>query len=113
MDVQQIVAGNATPEVWRDARAQLIRWRDNDAKLQPILPRSSLTADLAPVSAKLAKTATIGLRALDALHSKSPLSSATRQQDMEFLQRAAKPQAVVIDVVVPSVETLLQAAPAQ
>ncbi len=112
-DVQQIVAGNATPEVWRDARTQLIRWRDNDAKLQPILSTSSLTADLAPVSANLAKTATIGLQALDALHSKSPLSSATRQQDMEFLQRAAKPQAVVIDVVVPSVETLLQAAPAQ
>ena len=111
MEVQQIVAGNATPQIWQDARMQLVRWRDNDARLQPMLPASGLTADLAPVSADLAQTATIGLAALDALKNHAPISAATREQDMSTLQAAAKPQAVLIDVVAPSVETLLEATP--
>ena len=37
--VKLIVAGKASPEQWQQARAWLVLWRDNDAKLQPSLPQ--------------------------------------------------------------------------
>ena len=41
--VNRIVAGKATPEDWDQAQEWLVLWRDNDAQLQPLLPRSELT----------------------------------------------------------------------
>ena len=48
--VKRIVAGQASPDDWRQARTWLVLWRDNDAKLQPSLGRSELTAELVPLS---------------------------------------------------------------
>jgi len=87
----------------------LILWRDNDARLQPILPHSDLTAELEPVSRTLYQTAVIGLSALDSLQNHKPVSSAVRQQQLSFLKSAEAPQAVLLDMVVPSVELLLNA----
>ena len=44
--VKAIVAGKASPQQWQQARAWLELWRDNDAKLQPSLQRSAITAEL-------------------------------------------------------------------
>ena len=84
-------------------------WRDNDAKMQPLLKRSFLTQDLAPVSRNLSQVAEIGLEALDDLQKNRPVSADTRQRNIEFLQLAAKPQAVLLLMVAPSVELLVQA----
>ncbi|MGA2536354.1 MAG: family 20 glycosylhydrolase, partial [Terracidiphilus sp.] len=43
-----IAAGKASPQQWQEAQAWLVRWRDNDAKLQPSLSDSELTQELAP-----------------------------------------------------------------
>ncbi len=48
-------------------RAQLIAWRENDAKLQPLAQRSSLVKDVAASSQDLSAVAVAGLAALDAL----------------------------------------------
>jgi hexosaminidase len=104
-----IAAGKASPEQWEQARAWLVLWRDNDAKLQPILPHSDLTAELAPVSHTLNQTAVIGLSALDSLQNHKPLGASVRQQQLSFLKSAEAPQAVLLDMVVPSVELLLNA----
>jgi hexosaminidase len=85
---QRIAAGKATPEDWQMAHEWLVLWRDNDAKLEPSLGRSLLTAELVPVSQSLKQTAEIGLAAL---------------------AEAEKPQAVLLQMVAPAVELLVKA----
>ena len=105
---KRIASGKATLGEWRQAREWLVLWRDNDAKVQPLLRRSFLTQDLAPVSRNLSQVAEIGLGALDDLQKNRPVSADTRQRNIEFLQLAAKPQAVLLLMVAPSVELLVQ-----
>jgi hexosaminidase len=104
-----IAAGQATSEEWKQAREWLIFWRDNDAVLQPMLAQSALTAELEPVSRTLSQTAVIGLSALDALQSHSSVSEPIRQQQLSFLKSAEAPQAVLLDMVVPAVEMIVNA----
>lgn len=106
---QRISSGTATPQDWRRARSLLVLWRDNDAELQPLLKRSFLTQDLAPVSSNLRRVAEIGLQALDDLREDRPVSADLRRQNIEFLKSAAKPQAVLLLMPAPSVERLVQA----
>jgi hexosaminidase len=111
--VKTIVAGKASAEQWQEARTWLVLWRDNDAKLQPSLPRSEITAELAPVSRDLSQVATIGLHALDDLENHRASNPDLVQSNLQLLKAAEKPQAVVRDMIVPPVEVLVQAAGAQ
>lgn len=106
---QQIVAGKATAQQWQQARQWLVLWRDNDAKLQPMLAQSALTEELGPLSHSLNQVAVIGLQALDDLQNNRTVPAAERQRDLEILQSAKQPLAVVLDMVAPSVELLVQA----
>ena len=110
---KRIASGKASPEDWRHARLWLVLWRDNDAKLQPLLKRSFLTQDLAPVSHNLSQVAEIGLQALDDLEKNRLVTAEARQRDIEFLDLAAKPQAVLLLMVALSVELLVQATRSQ
>jgi hexosaminidase len=105
-----IVQGKATPEQLQLARDWLALWRDNDAKLQPLLGRSELTEELAPLSLNLSHTAQIGLGALDDLSAHRVTDAGAVKEKMTWLKEAEKPQAVLLDMVVPSVELLVQAA---
>jgi len=105
----RIASGKADPQEWQQARQWLVLWRDNDAKLQPLLGRSYLTQDLALVSRNLSRVAEIGLRALDDLHDNRLVGADLRQQNIEFLKSCGKPQAVLLLMVAPSVELLMQA----
>ena len=106
---QRISSGTATPQDWQRAREWLVLWRDNDAKLQPVLKRSFLTQDLAPVSSNLRQVAEIGLQVLDDLHENRPVSTDLRQRNIEFLKSAEKPQAVLLLMPASSVERLVEA----
>jgi hexosaminidase len=106
---KRIVSGTATAHEWQQAREWLELWRDNDATLQPLLKRSYLTQDLAPVSSNLRQVAEIGLQALDDLHGHHLVSADVRQKNIDFLKSAAKPQAVLLLMPAPSVERLVQA----
>jgi hexosaminidase len=106
---ERISSGTATPQDWQQAREWLVLWRDNDAKLQPLLKQSFLTQDLAPVSSSLRQVAEIGLQALDDLHENRSVSSDLRQRNIEFLKSAAKPQAVLLLMPASSVERLVEA----
>ena len=109
MIVDHIVAKSATPEEWEQAEQWLTLWRDNDATLQPLLERSEITRELAPVSENLRKTAVAGLTALNDIRSKQTAGPDWRNQQVEFLKTAAKPEAVLIDGIVPSVQKLVEA----
>jgi hexosaminidase len=87
-----------------------VRWRDNDAKLQPSLSDSELTQELAPISQSLSQVAGVGLQALDDLKEHRAVSADARDKDLQLLKAAEKPQAVLLDMVAPSVELLVDAA---
>lgn len=106
---KRIAAGKGTPEDWQQARQWLVLWRDNDAKLQPLLQRSFLTQYLEPVSRNLSQVAGIGLQALDDLQENRLVSAEVRQRNIIFLEASAKPQAVLLLMVAPSVERLVEA----
>ena len=106
---KEILAGKASPAQWQEERDWLVMWRDNDAKLQPLLENSDLTAELIPVSRTLSQVAAIGLQALDELRDHHAQDAATLQNNMQILKAAEKPEAVLRDLVVPSVESLEQA----
>ena len=107
--VQRISSGTETAQDWQQARAWLELWRDNDSKLQPMLKSSYLTQDLALVSTNLRRTAEIGLQALAALHEHHSVAAEVKHREMDFLDSAAKPQAVLLLMPVWSVEKLVQA----
>ncbi len=105
----RIASGNGSSADWEAARHSLTLWRDNDALLEPTLSNADLTAELVPLSQSLSRTAAIGLLALDALHTRRPLPAATRASQLAELKQLAKPQAVLLDRIVPGVEMLVQA----
>ena len=111
--VTGIVAGNASPEQWQQAMNWLTLWRDNDAKLEPSLNRSDITAELVPVSQTLAHVSAIGLRALDDLQNHRAADPAATTADTQTLKAAEKPQAVLRDMIVAPVEALVNAAATQ
>lgn len=111
--VKAMVAETASAEQQHEIRAWLELWRDNDAKLQPILQRSSITAELIPLSHQLSQVAEIGLSALDVLQHHRSLSTTEFEADMQTIQAAEKPQAVLRNMIAPSVELFVKAAHAQ
>jgi hexosaminidase len=104
-----ITSGKATSAQWRQARQWLKLWRDNDARLQPLLAQSKLTEELVPLSHGLNQVAVIGLQALDDLGNNRAVDANTRSQNLSSLQAAEQPQAVLVDMVAPSVQLLVQA----
>jgi hexosaminidase len=91
-------------------RAQLILWRDNDAKLQPLAPRSFLVRDVAATSQYLAAAASVGLAALDALEHGGNTDEEWKAQQAAVLQEALKPKGQLLLMPVGAVQRLVDAA---
>jgi hexosaminidase len=108
--VQQVTVGKASPAVYTRLRAELSQWAGNDARLQPLLQKSFLLKEVAPLSRNLAECAETGLQALDYLsHGQRPPSGWAAQQ-MGMLQQAQKPgHAQLLLMVAPPVEALVRA----
>jgi hypothetical protein len=104
-----IVAGKASPAQWIEARDCLTLWRDNDAKLQPMLAGSELTAELSGLSKSVSQVAGIGLEALDDLKNHRAMTADVRERNLQVLKAAGKPKAVLVDKLVAPVELLVNA----
>ena len=119
---RRIVAGTATAEEHGRARALLETWQGNDRLLAPALGSSPQTLELRPVSLHLAETAGLGLTALNRLEGNGRAASAqqTAQPPVQTqgegsavksrLAELAKPEAVLLDMVVPGVLILVDGA---
>ncbi len=107
--VNRIVAQKASREDWEQAQEWLILWRDNDAQLQPLLPRSELTKELAPVSTNLHLVSQAGLDAIGYLREHHNAPAAWKTREVAFLKQSEKPQAVLLNMVAPAVLKLVQA----
>jgi hexosaminidase len=108
--MDRVAKGTASPSERKDLREALIRLRDNDSLLQPLLHDSSLASELIPVSRDVAQAAQIGLEALDALDQHKPITDLDRKNRLGKLQELYAYHAEVRDMIIPGVEELVTAA---
>jgi hexosaminidase len=90
-------------------RAQLTLWRDNDAKLQPVLGQSFLLQEDAPLSQNLSAVGAAGLQALDYLDKGQSPPDAWKTQQASFFEEAKKRQADLLLMVVATVQQIVTA----
>jgi hexosaminidase len=88
-------------------RAWLTLWRDNDAKLKPMLEKSFLLSEDLQVSKDLSQIASVGLEALDYLDRGKHPPAAWAAQQKVFLDNARKIRQELFIAIVPSIQKLL------
>jgi hexosaminidase len=92
-----------------EIRTLLSTWRDNDARLHPLLDQSFLLHELAPLSEDLSALGAAGLLALDHLDRSDPSPESWRVQQLAILEHAKTPSADMLLVVVEPVRQLIEA----
>ncbi len=96
-----------------EARRWLTTWRDNDARLQPVIQKSPLLGEIAPLSQDLSRVGRIGVEALDAIESGKRPPEAWVTEQRAFLQEAKKARAELLLMVAAPVEKLVAQAAAK
>jgi hexosaminidase len=91
-------------------RAQLEAWRDNHARLAPMLGSAKQATDIRALSERLASAATIGLAALDAIQRRQPLPAADVARYTRDLTAANAPRAAVMCPAIPAIWKMLERA---
>lgn len=90
-----------------EVTARLEQWREDAKTVQSVLD-SPLLQDAAPLVQNLTAVSALGLRALDALQKKTPLT--LTPEETESLAKAIAPMAEVLLMVAPPVKKLVDAA---
>jgi len=111
--VDMLIAGRADADARQEVRAWLTRWRDNQTDLQPFETQSFLLKEIVLPSQDLSAVAAAGLQALDYLDRGERAPNAWATQQFALLERAQKPQAQLLLMVVPSVQKLVEAGSGQ
>jgi hexosaminidase len=93
-------------------RVQLMLWRDNDANLQPLVPRSFLLKEVAPTSQDLSALGAAGLSALDQIAKGQAASDSWKSQQLAVVAQATMPKAQLLLIPAPAVQKLIEAAAA-
>jgi len=96
-----------------EIRTLLTNWRDNDAKLHPLLEHSFLLRDVIPLSQDLAALGESGLLALDYLEKSESSPESWRTQQLARLESAREAKADLLLMVVAPVELLIEASAGQ
>jgi hexosaminidase len=108
--VDKFVSGSCLDRgIEAQIRAQLLLWRENDAKLQPLAQRSFLVQEVAGPSQDLSALATVGLAALDAVAKKQVAPDTWKSQRMAIIEQAKKPKAQLLLIPAPAVQKLVEA----
>jgi len=108
--VSGMISGKTTdPATKAEIRQWLTTWRDNDARLKPLIEQSFLLKEVAPVSQNLSQLAIAGLGAMDYLDSGQHPPDSWKTEQIALVEQAKKPNAQLLLMIVPSVEQLIQA----
>ena len=91
-------------------RAQLTAWRDNDAKLQPLMQRSFLAKEVASTSRDLSALGAIGLAALDSVAKGGAAAPDWKATQSAAIDEIKKPKAQLLVVPADAVQRLIDAA---
>jgi hexosaminidase len=101
-------SGAKDPATEAQIRSQLTIWRDNDARLHPLLEQSFLLQEDEPLSQNLSALGAAGLQALDYFDRSQPASDAWRTQQLALVELAKKPGAAgLLLMVAAPVEQLI------
>lgn len=92
-----------------ELRGQFILWRDNDAKLQPLMQRSFLVKEVAATSRDLSAIGGAGLAAVDAVE-KGGADDTWKAPQIAALQQAQKPKGQLLLMPGPAIQRLVEAA---
>jgi hexosaminidase len=95
-----------------EIRATLMSWRDNDARLAPLLQRSYLLKEAIPLSQKLAALGDAGLQALDYRDKGERAPAEWTALQLAFIEEVKKPQADLLLMIAPAVQRLVESAAA-
>ena len=106
-------SGGKDPAAEAQIRTWLTTWRDNDAKLHPMLEQSSLLQEDAPISQNLAMLGGAGLQALEYLDKGQPEPDLWKTEQLAVIAQAKKPVAGLLLQVTAPVEQLVQATVSQ
>ena len=90
-------------------RSYLTAWRDNDAKLRPLLEQLFLLHEVTPISEDLSAVGAAGLQALDYLDKSESSPESWRTQQLAQIEQAAKSKADLLLMVVAPVQQLIEA----
>jgi hexosaminidase len=93
-----------------ELRAQLVAWRDNQARLAPLLANAKQADDLRTLSEQLSASATAGLAALDALGQNQKLSPADAARYQAVLTAASASRAAVTNPAIAAIKRLVDKA---
>jgi hexosaminidase len=91
-------------------RAQLMQWRDNGARLEPLAQRSFLVKEVGQTSQDLSALGAIGLAALDAISKGSAAPDSWKAEQTAAIQELQKPKAQLLLVPAAAVQKLVDAA---
>ena len=91
-------------------RQQLTHWRDGQQTLVPLLQRSFLSQEDVPLSEDVAALSQAGLEALDYVEAGKHAPENWLNEQQALLDRAAKPRAELLIMIVPSIRKLVEAA---
>jgi hexosaminidase len=109
--VQQFVqSGYKDKSVEAEIRTSLVLWRNNDARLRPLLEQSSLLHEDVTLSQNLAMVAAAGLQALDYLDQGQSEPDLWKTQQLAVIEQAKKPVAGLLLQVTAPIQQLVEAA---
>ena len=91
-------------------RAQFVLWRDNDAKLQPLIQRSFLVKEAAQTSKDLAALGTIGQAALDFIAQAGGAPDDWKSRQLAAIEQIKAPKVQLLLMPAPAVQKLVEAA---
>src|ERR1700721_1855045 len=112
--VQKFVeSGYKDQAVEAQIRGYLTTWRDNDARLHPLLEQPSLLQEDVPLSQNLSAIGVAGLQALDYLDKGQTPPDSWKAQQMTAIDQAKARQADMLLTVVAPVQQLVQASAGQ
>jgi len=94
-------------------RTWLTIWRDNDAKLHPLLMQSSLLEEDATLSQELSALGAAGLQALDYLDKSQTAPDAWKSQQLAVTEQAKQRSADLLLMVAAPVQQLVEASGGQ
>ena len=101
-----------SPVALADLRATLSRWRDNDARLQPLLHSSFFLQQDAAISSTLSQLGSTGLQALDYLEHGTSAPGDWKSTQLTMIQNAAKPSSQLLLMITPGIQHLVDGKPA-
>ena len=104
-----VQSGNKDQAIEAQLRTYLALWRDNDAKLSPLLGQSFLLQEVTPLSASLSALGAAGLQALDYLDKSQPAPDSWKTQQSAMVENAKKRQADLLLMVAAPVQQLIEA----